>query len=148
MANAKGLSLAWIYKTTSSAVAPSRVVRVRVPRHRRRQAAAAGGGGATPGGPAIKSIPLMVNGVLYLSAPNHVYAVDALTGEQIWHYVWQGRNAIGNRGVGMYGNWLYVATPENSIVSLDAATGKERWNRQLVGPDGRQLFHLRSGHRS
>ena len=59
--------------------------------------------------------------MLYLSTPNQVFAVDARTGEQIWHYVWPGNNAIGNRGVGMFGNWLYVATPDNSIISLDAA---------------------------
>jgi len=74
----------------------------------------------------------MVNGVLYVSTPNHVFAVDARTGESIWHYVWPGNNAIGNRGLGMFGNWLYVATPDNSIISLDAATGKERWNKKMV----------------
>jgi acido-empty-quinoprotein group A len=81
---------------------------------------------------AIKAIPLMVHGVLYVSTPNHVFAVDARTGSQIWHYAWTGHNAIGNRGVGMFGNWLYVATPDNRIISLDAVTGKERWNRKMV----------------
>src|SRR4249920_451004 len=33
----------------------------------------------------IKSTPLMVNGILYLTAPNHVWAVDAHDGHQIWH---------------------------------------------------------------
>src|SRR5690242_9243743 len=37
----------------------------------------AGGGGA---GIQIKSTPLLVNGVLYFTAPNHVWAVDARTG--------------------------------------------------------------------
>ena len=41
---------------------------------RRRAAGAAAG-------PIIKAMPLMVNGILYLSAPNHVYAVDARTGQ-------------------------------------------------------------------
>ena len=50
----------------------------------------------------------MVNGILYLSMPNRVFAVDARTGRQIWQYVWRGRNAIGNRGVAMYGNALFV----------------------------------------
>ena len=31
----------------------------------------------------------MVKGVLYLTIPDHVYAVDARTGEEIWHYDWQ-----------------------------------------------------------
>jgi acido-empty-quinoprotein group A len=109
VANVKNLSLAWVFRTTGSTQ----------------------GAGAAPA-PTIKAIPLMVNGVLYVSTPNHVFAVDAQTGEQIWHYVWPGSNAIGNRGVGMFGNWLYVATPDNSIVSLDANTGRERWNKKMV----------------
>lgn len=83
-------------------------------------------------GPLIKSIPLMVHGVLYFTSPNNVWAVDARTGREIWHYVWQGRGAIGNRGVGMYGGWLYFVTGNNKIVSLDAATGQERWHRNLA----------------
>src|SRR5438105_14757262 len=35
---------------------------------------------------AIKSTPLEVNGVLYFTVPDHVWAVDARTGQQIWHY--------------------------------------------------------------
>ena len=40
------------------------------------------------GAPEIKSTPLMVNGVLYFTIPDHVYAVDARTGEELWHYDW------------------------------------------------------------
>ena len=39
---------------------------------------------------------------------------------------------IGNRGVGIYGNWLYFLTPDNYFVSLDAATGKERWHHEIA----------------
>ena len=35
---------------------------------------------------AIKSTPLVVNGILYFTVPNHVWAVDARTGRQIWHF--------------------------------------------------------------
>lgn len=132
-ANAKNLSLAWMYHTSASA-----------------QGAITGGTaapvipgrGAAPaaaGGPAIKSIPLMVDGVLYLTAPNNTWAVDARTGQQLWHYLWQGRGVIGNRGVGMYGGWLYFETGDNSVVSVDAATGKERWNQKLA-PQGATNF--------
>jgi alcohol dehydrogenase (cytochrome c) len=34
--------------------------------------------------------------------------------------------------MGMYGRWLYFETPECGLVSLDAATGKERWFKQLA----------------
>ena len=78
--------------------------------------------------------PLMVNGVLYFSAPDHAWAVDARTGHEIWHYFWRstGGDYTGNRGVGMYGKWLYFGTPDGHLVSLDAATGKERWHKEVA----------------
>ena len=51
----------------------------------------------------------------------------------MWHYYWKSdRSAIGNRGMGMYGGWLYFETPDNHVVSLDAATGAERWHKQIA----------------
>jgi alcohol dehydrogenase (cytochrome c) len=32
----------------------------------------------------------------------------------------------------MYGNWLYMETPDNYLVSLDAKTGKERWHKPIA----------------
>jgi alcohol dehydrogenase (cytochrome c) len=93
-----------------------------------------GGGMAAFGGLAIKSTPLLVNGVLYFSAPDHAWAVDARTGRELWHFFWRTRGGIhiGNRGVGMYGEWLYFLTPDNYFVSLEAATGKERWHKEIA----------------
>ncbi len=93
------------------------------------------------GAPDIKSTPLMVDGVLYFTIPDHVYAVDARTGQEIWHYDWQdqGGHLVGNRGVGMYGNWLYFLTPDDWFISLDAKTGKERW-RKKVADEKMQYF--------
>lgn len=122
--NVKNLSLAWIYRANTS---PARAI-------------IGGEGPDTPPASAggfgfiIKSTPLMVNGVLYFSAPDHVWAIDARTGREIWHYFWRTKGGIhiGNRGVGMYGNWLYFLTPDNYFVSLDAATGKERWHKEIA----------------
>ncbi|MEP6916982.1 MAG: PQQ-binding-like beta-propeller repeat protein, partial [Acidobacteriota bacterium] len=130
VSNAKNLSLAWFYRVPASTDGAI----VGGP-----EAQPGGRGGPPPaqsaGGPVIKAMPLMVNGILYVSAPNRVFAVDARTGRQLWQYLWRGRNAIGNRGVGMSGNWLFVVAPDNTVVSLDATTGKERWNRKLTGDD-------------
>lgn len=86
------------------------------------------------GAPAIKSTPLMVNGVLYFTIPDHVWAVNARTGEEIWHYEWvdKGGHLVGNRGVGMYGDWLYFVAPDGWFISLEAKTGKERWRKKIA----------------
>jgi acido-empty-quinoprotein group A len=121
--NVRGLSLAWLYRVTNN----TDTAIVGNP-----EVTAPPAGGGTP---VLKSMPLMVNGVLYFSLPNRVFALDARSGRLIWQYVWRGRNAIGNRGVAMSGNWLYLVAPDNSVISLDAATGKQRWARKLTGPD-------------
>lgn len=83
----------------------------------------------------IKSTPLAVNGILYFTVPDNVWAVDARTGREIWHY----RRAsegdhIGQRGVAMYGDWLYLTTPDAQLVSLNAKDGSVRWIIQLADP--------------
>ena len=50
--------------------------------------------GSTRGGGVIKSTPLQVDGVLYFSVPNHVWAVDARTGRERWHYIWPSKGGI------------------------------------------------------
>lgn len=134
-ANAHELTLAWIFRTTSSS--EGAIIGGQAPPPFPGRGAAPARGGNT--GPQIKATPLMVDGVLYLTVPNHTWAVDARTGQELWHYFWQGRGVIGNRGVGMYGKWLYFETGDNSIVSLDAATGKERWHQRLA-PEGASNF--------
>jgi acido-empty-quinoprotein group A len=84
----------------------------------------------------IKATPLLVNGVLYFSSPNNVYAADVRTGRELWHYQYPQNtgSTIGNRGVAMYENWLFVEMPDSQLVSLDAATGKQRWKVQIADP--------------
>jgi alcohol dehydrogenase (cytochrome c) len=86
-------------------------------------------------GHAIKSMPLIVNGILYFTTPDNTWAADARTGQIIWHYNRPSTgDHIGQRGVGMYKNWLYVATPDCHLVSLDARNGKVRWDIELADP--------------
>src|SRR5438046_2760826 len=83
----------------------------------------------------IKSTPLEVNGVLYFTVPDNVLAVDARYVREIWHYqrVSEGDH-IGNRGLGMYKNWLYFTTPDAHLVCLDAKDGSVRWIVELADP--------------
>jgi alcohol dehydrogenase (cytochrome c) len=96
----------------------------------RRVAAGVAGGGAIQ----IKATPLMVNGVLYFAAPDHAWALDARSGRELWHYRWETKGGIhiGNRGFGMYGDWLFFETPDCYLVSLDAKTGRLRWSQQIA----------------
>ena len=81
----------------------------------------------------IKSTPLVVNGVLYFTMPNHVWAVDARTGRQVWHFQRQsGGNMIGQRGVAMYKDRLYFGTPDAHLFCLDARTGKQLWDLEIA----------------
>jgi alcohol dehydrogenase (cytochrome c) len=82
----------------------------------------------------IKGSILQVNGILYLSAPDNAWAIDARDGREIWHYYWKTRGGthIGNRGLGMWKNYLFMETPDNYLVSLDARTGKERWHKVIA----------------
>ena len=91
-------------------------------------------GGPVLGPTSMKATPLEVNGVLYFSEPDNVWAVDARTGHQLWHYRYPPNTGfhIASRGVAIYGKWLYFETPDDYLISLDAATGKERWRVQLA----------------
>jgi len=91
----------------------------------------AGGGGATA--VTIKGTPVVLNGILYTTIPDHVRAVDARTGREIWHTTWPSRGGwhIGNRGVAILGDTLYVETPDCNLVALDIRDGRERWRREI-----------------
>jgi acido-empty-quinoprotein group A len=126
-ANVKNLQMQWMFRAdTSTAGAQSggavaEAVPIRL------------GGGALAGG-LMRATPIVANGVIYMSSPDNVWAVDARTGKALWHFLWRtsGGDHIGNRGVGLYNDWLYFETPDGYVVSLDAKTGKERWHRMIV----------------
>jgi alcohol dehydrogenase (cytochrome c) len=113
-ANVNALTLAWVYRFNS--------------------------GGSNIGG-SINCTPLLVDGVLYFTVPDHVWAVDARSGRLLWHFVWQSKGGIhlGNRGVGIYGNWLYVETPDCNLVALNIKDGTERWHKSICDMD--QLYY-------
>jgi alcohol dehydrogenase (cytochrome c) len=82
---------------------------------------------------AMKGVPLEVNGILYFTVPNHVWAVDARTGRQVWHFQRQSAgNFIGQRGVAMYRDRLFFGTPDAHLISLDARTGKQIWDVEVA----------------
>jgi len=88
----------------------------------------------------IKATPVLLNGVLYVSMPDNLWAIDAHTGRQIWRYTYPQNDAfhIGHRGVAVYKDAVYLTTPDAHLIALDARTGSVRWN--VVIADSKRGF--------
>jgi alcohol dehydrogenase (cytochrome c) len=82
----------------------------------------------------IKSSPLLVDGILYFTVPENIWAVDARSGHLVWHYTNPPTKGdhIGNRGVAMYKNWLYFMIPDGHLLSLNAKDGTVRWSVEVA----------------
>jgi alcohol dehydrogenase (cytochrome c) len=90
----------------------------------------------------METAPIVVNGVMFLTTSfNHVYAVDAVTGKEFWHY----KHKMGpittfccgpnNRGVAISGGKLFMGTLDAKLVALDAKTGGVLWETQIADPE-------------
>jgi alcohol dehydrogenase (cytochrome c) len=136
--NVQHLTLAWMARLTPGIEEPSPGRRSR----RRRETTPIIVGGEGPGdiairGGRIKASVLEVDGTLYFTMPDNAWAVDARDGHELWHYFWKtkGGTHIGNRGMAMWNNYLYMETPDDYLVSLEAKTGKERWHKIIAPVD-------------
>ena len=83
---------------------------------------------------AVKGAVLQVDGVLYVTAPDHVWALDARDGRELWHYFWKTRGGthIANRGAAIWNDSVLFETPDNYLVSVDRRTGRENWHVQIA----------------
>ena len=90
--------------------------------------------------------PPIVNGrTMIVTTPfDRVYALDAVNGKQLWEYdyplnVRELRTIccdMVNRGVALYGTTAYMATLDNHVVALDAATGHVLWDKTIFPEPG------------
>ena len=90
----------------------------------------------------METAPIVVDGIMYITTSyNHVYALDAKTGKEFWHY----KHKMGavttyccgpnNRGVAIMGDKLYMGTLDARLIALDAKTGKVLWSTQIADPE-------------
>jgi PQQ-dependent dehydrogenase (methanol/ethanol family) len=90
----------------------------------------------------METAPIVVNGVMFITTSfNHVYAINAATGEEYWHY----KHKMGpvttfccgpnNRGVAISEGRLFMGTLDAKLVALDAKTGKVLWETQIADPN-------------
>jgi alcohol dehydrogenase (cytochrome c) len=90
----------------------------------------------------METAPIVVDGIMYITTSyNHVYAVDAVTGKEFWHYKHKQGPVMtyccgpNNRGVAIMGDRLYMGTLDAKLISLDAKTGKVLWATQIADPE-------------
>ena len=90
----------------------------------------------------METSPIIVDGVMFLTTSyDHVYAVDAATGQELWHY----KHPMGptttfccgpnNRGVAISGNKVFLGTLDAKLVALDSKSGKVVWTSDIADPD-------------
>jgi alcohol dehydrogenase (cytochrome c) len=90
----------------------------------------------------METSPIVINGIMYVTTSfSHVYALDARTGQELWHY----KHRLGpittyccgpnNRGVAAYGDNVYLATLDSKLVALNAKTGAVVWQQTIADPE-------------
>ena len=95
----------------------------------------------------LETTPLAAGGVLYVTGPNQVYALDALSGSALWHFSlapspgMQGDAKLGtNRGVAILRDKVFFVTDNAHLLALDRATGMLRWEIALAADDQGQHY--------
>lgn len=87
----------------------------------------------------FQATPIVQNGIMYLSLPfNHVVALDAKTGKQLWRYEhdrrkdWKMCCGPANRGVAVSNGRVFIGTVDARLIALNAKTGAKEWDIDVV----------------
>ncbi len=83
----------------------------------------------------FQATPIVTNGVMYLALPfNHVVALDAKTGKELWRYQhvrranWKMCCGPANRGVAVSDGKVFIGTVDARLIALDAKSGAKVWD--------------------
>ena len=96
--------------------------------------------------PGLEMTPLVADGVMYVTGPNQVCALDAQTGRQIWCYsrprtpagTIAGDAAKGaNRGAAILGDRVFFVTDNAHLICLNRLTGALMWDVFMPETPGR-----------
>jgi alcohol dehydrogenase (cytochrome c) len=98
-----------------------------------------------PGSARLEMTPVVADGVMYATAVNEVYALDARNGRVLWRFQrprtpgLAGDAAGGiNRGVALLGTRVFLVTDNAHLLALDRATGKLAWDVEMA--DSRENY--------
>jgi PQQ-dependent dehydrogenase (methanol/ethanol family) len=85
----------------------------------------------------LETTPVVVDGVMYVTGNNQVYALSGSSGREVWRYerpksagsTISGDAAIGvNRGVAVLGDRVFYLTDNAHLLALDRLTGALLWD--------------------
>jgi alcohol dehydrogenase (cytochrome c) len=83
----------------------------------------------------LEVTPVVINGIMFVTARNDAYAVDARTGRQIWHHAMPVSEGLiddasqhHNRGVAVLGTSVYMETDNAHLLSIDVRSGHLLWD--------------------
>ena len=87
----------------------------------------------------LETTPIVVDGVMYVTAPNEVRAVDARVGREIWRYsrprtegVMGDAGAGTNRGAAILGDRVFIVTDNANLIAIDRLTGQLLWEADMA----------------
>src|SRR5580765_5453313 len=86
----------------------------------------------------LEAVPIVVDGIMYVSQWNRVEALDARVGRLIWQYMRPPQPRGWQRGVAAYGGKVYVGAVDSSLIALDAKPGNLLWETKAEG-EGRRM---------
>ena len=88
----------------------------------------------------LEVVPLVADGIMYVTGPQRAYALDGRTGQEVWSYSRPrtsgivGDAALGtNRGMAILGDKVFRVTDDAHLIALNRTTGKLMW--EVVMPD-------------
>jgi alcohol dehydrogenase (cytochrome c) len=83
----------------------------------------------------LEATPVVINGMMYVTSSNDVFALDARSGRVVWHFqrpvssgLLDDAAAHKNRGVGAWQHFIYMETDDAHLLCLDARSGGLRWD--------------------
>lgn len=84
-----------------------------------------------PGAKGLRTNPIVYDGVMYVTNPNELRAIDARTGRLIWMYKdTHAKRSEANRGAALLGDSVFFVTSDVHLVALDRRTGALLWEKQ------------------
>ena len=86
----------------------------------------------------LETVPVVADGIMYVTGPNQIFALDARSGQQIWHYARPRTKGLvsdpslgTNRGVAILGDNVFMVTDNAHLIAVNRVTGTLVWEAVL-----------------